>query len=382
MTFALLEFPAEILDLIAQQLCPHCWGGPEDEVCFQTLLSLTSTCRALCAAAQPILYHMPFSDALRRGETRSVDGPNIALLARTLIESPRLANAVRDVGFRFAYPQHSHRLSDEEIVFFEQEMDNVFKEAGQEATRIRCNWTRTGTFYTPEGDYHCDSNEFLRMLLVAKTKRVVWLDCIGPGSVVRPKFELPNLTFLNVEDWQDGREWDMDCVSEILQAAPVLKYFSGMGICAATLEEGAVFNDNADDLMLISYAMPLNHFGNVMRGFPNLKKFFYRLGDYKERPEEAPSTQEIVDALWIRSDTLESIVVDMSLYQPSIKLNPGAILDLNKMEVLEYIEWSFPLCTHEWKRPIWTVHKTDPVEEGGGDVDHEDRQDGDVGEGE
>ena len=177
----LLDCPVEVLELISTYFCSHCthiapWRYFEDGTA--NLLNLSSTCKQLCRATQPTLFHV-FNSWYKPPEQSAVP------FLRSLIGCPDLRNAVREVAY-------GHEWSPEDVLYINTAVSDL------DVIRFLHQWE------------HEDSADKLLGLLLSVTPGVTAIRSTAlralPASSHTHAPMLPKLRELQLEGTNDLKE--------------------------------------------------------------------------------------------------------------------------------------------------------------------------------
>ncbi|KAF7545208.1 hypothetical protein G7Z17_g9362 [Cylindrodendrum hubeiense] len=295
----LLNLPTEILQAICCSLCSHCPGHGESWKTSRRALSyLSQTCSTLQDIAQPTLYHSldPF-----RG--------NPVPLLQTLDGRPDLAAKVQEMYVGVDWDL-SESISPEDVVFCEALMNKNPKEDGS-LVQFSPNWsTQDRGAGNDSGLFAFEPEAALAALALTQIPNVqsLELECgyfwdfpfCTPGS-------LPCLTQLTFRHADTELGQDLAAIKHVLAAAPHLNILNGHMISRVS---GNFSHHNVVELNLTFSHLEAEEFEALMTGLIKLSSFAYESGGAIISDTEETTPVKISQALHIRSNTLQHVLLD------------------------------------------------------------------------
>ncbi|KAF9873902.1 aromatic aminotransferase [Colletotrichum karsti] len=397
---AFLDLPNELLMQIISLLCPHCvvvsqnLGGctcnddrpkgasrlSESDLHRQALSRLSRTCHTLRNIAQPMLYHSP----------KPIIGSEL-FLARTLASNRELAQAVKELHLG-KWSVNEKDVTPELQDLFNGIIDRVGIPA-QLLSDLDNDWPRdwlTGpdggkrdpyVGYIPDATKPGGGKNFfdrrvrvvdaLIVTLVPNVEHIHVEPLFAPHFPFSAPGSLPRLTDLTLQTTQASEGNSIDCVKGIMDAAPALERFRGVGVNGMTT---SVTHPALKSLDLSQSILGATHINAIMTGFPKLEVFGYEV-DHNVTvagPNDIDANpQEIGEALLLRKDTLKDVDLDLarsSMYridQDTIASH-STMRSLKEMEVLEELAIGYDaiLVPRTWDDGEEEGHEDGDVEEG------------------
>ncbi|VUC34808.1 unnamed protein product [Clonostachys rosea] len=400
MPVTLLSLSQEVLVHIVEKLCFHCAKGEASEdddgwmrmmdkimdksdELFPALCNLSLTCKTLRRIALPVLYHGPVM--------YQNDQVGIARLVRVFTRSPHLAVVARQVDFQIEGRTFFEPSSEWQIAFLESEMKRYAVDDEGRPITIQCDWNSSPwsddeedgeessdvdmddeddveqrPLFMPgaplEADRTLAPDDYARLLFLAKAQHLEKLADFTPHKDVVPKLSFPNLTFLSLKHWNgdnyngNGIGGDLDTTVPFLKAAPALRVFHAKVFSAARLQKSEIYHANVTTLDFGECIFSPRAMANIMNGFPKVSRLSYSMHEaniYGLGHDVWADPGELAEALFIRSDTLVYISIEMSKYGPGDEPENDAIDRLGGMAGLKTLRWSGEKPFEQYNRPKW-----------------------------
>ncbi|EMT74242.1 hypothetical protein FOC4_g10002723 [Fusarium odoratissimum] len=333
----LFSCPEEIIDIVCQQLCPHCserasprhffrYEEPKPTHDRKCLLALSLTCKELRHISQPHLYHRPM-------------GHDFFGFIDTIAGTPALGRHVKELCLN----EHMIRrflLQYADQAKFLAQFGNATGYFGERrqivGTAINCLMS-VAISLTPmlnKLEIHVESD---------------WKFSSIPSGC------LPNLKKLTITvSWSFPTD-DLDGLAGLLDAAPRLERIElvNLEVRDATKKPKTSFcHDTVNEITLRSCMLHISQLEAIMRGFPKLQTFRIGAPNHCQRADtrsqDTALLYRIEDLLMLRSDTLKHL----TLHFPGIHLDhPGEIVlqDLSGMKVLETLYIDSGMLHRRWQ---------------------------------
>ncbi|KAL7798688.1 hypothetical protein V8C43DRAFT_328602 [Trichoderma afarasin] len=203
---SLVTLPDEILLMICEDLCYHCYGTPQpsDDKFFNTnLWSLMRTCRRLRGITEPILYHCVWP------------GDNLFFL-RTIIARPDLAVQVRS----FLYDEADQRDA------LDEELDIMKAEARRLNINESDKWVRKWDREIKRHGAECDQR-LLKLILthLPNTKRLSIVVPLCEETTCLTDSRNKNITMESIHDLSliPGDLFDLGLLGGFLTMMPCIE---------------------------------------------------------------------------------------------------------------------------------------------------------------
>ncbi|CAH0053537.1 unnamed protein product [Clonostachys solani] len=262
--------------------------------------------------AQPFLYHY------------IVQPEKAGLLARTLLQRPSLARAVKGltitaVGF---HNGDGKTLSEEDQAKLEVQVQTIATDALERDTSKREN--------------------FLGVLMLAHTPNVqrlsVHTDYFTP-MMYYLNGALSCLTILRANCEDTANVFGLSALAGIMAAAPNLKTFFGYSLTAVDLEEGEVFSESVTEVNIAEAAILKEDFDMLIQGFPSLQVFRFEMGGAAAYEMWCGRPADMAKSLLARKETLKTLNISTSasFYPYELLKRNEVIDDLSRMTALETI---------------------------------------------